>query len=85
LSLIYPTRRDTKITMKLSASRTVALFSALLLSSPTARAQGCTQCRDNAAAAPPATQAAYRQAIILLVVTGGTIFAGTVVLLRRSR
>jgi len=49
------------------------------------RAQGCAQCRDNAAATPPATQAAYRHAIILLVAAAGTIFTGTVVLLRRSR
>ncbi len=61
------------------------LVTALLASSPALRAQGCAQCRDNAAATPPATQAAYRHAIILLVAAAGTIFTGTVVLLKRSR
>jgi hypothetical protein len=62
-----------------------ALLAALLSFMPTAHSQGCTQCRDNAAATPPKTQAAYRRAIILLVVTAGTLFTGTVVLLKRSR
>jgi len=63
----------------------LVLVTALLSFSPALRAQGCAQCRDNAAATPPATQAAYRHAIILLVAAAGTIFTGTVVLLRRSR
>jgi hypothetical protein len=50
-----------------------------------AHAQGCAQCRDNAAATPPATQAAYRHAIELLIVTAGSLFAGTVFLLKRTR
>lgn len=60
-------------------------LAALLAITPVAHAQGCTQCRDNTAATPPKTQAAYRHAIILLVVTAGTLFAGTVVLLKRAR
>jgi len=65
--------------------RCFILFAMLLAITPSARPQGCAQCRDNAAATPPATQAAYRRAILLLVATAGTIFTGTVILLRRSR
>lgn len=65
--------------------RRLILLAALLAFAPTAHAQGCTQCRDNTAATPPRTQAAYRHAILLLVVTAGTLFAGTVVLLKRTR
>jgi hypothetical protein len=61
------------------------LLAALFTATIAARAQGCAQCRDNAAATPPQTQAAYRHAIVLLVVTAGSIFAGTVFMLRRSR
>jgi len=65
--------------------RCIILLAALLAITPSAHPQGCAQCRDNAAATPPATQAAYRHAIILLVVTAGTLFTGTVFLLKRSR
>jgi hypothetical protein len=65
--------------------RRVILIAGLVFFSPVLRAQGCAQCRDNAAATPPATQAAYRHAIVLLVGVAGTIFAGTVVLLRRNQ
>ncbi len=65
--------------------RRLILLAALLAIIPSAHAQGCAQCRDNAAATPPKTQTAYRHAIILLVVTAGTIFAGTVLMLRRAR
>jgi hypothetical protein len=65
--------------------RRLVLLAALFALTPLAHAQGCAQCRDNAAATPPATQAAYRRAIILLVVTAGTLFTGTIVLFRRSR
>ena len=66
--------------------RTSILSAALLLSfSPLARAQGCTQCRDNTAATPPATQRAYRHAIGLLAITAGSIFVGTAALIRRNR
>jgi hypothetical protein len=61
------------------------LLAALLALAPALHAQGCAQCRDNAAATPPKTQAAYRHAIILLIATAGTLFAGTIVLLKRSR
>lgn len=60
-----------------------AVFLALL-SPLNSAAQGCAQCRDNAAAMPPRTQRAYRHAIELLIVTAGTLFAGTVVLLKRN-
>ncbi|MBW4028246.1 MAG: copper resistance protein CopC [Acidobacteria bacterium] len=61
------------------------LLAGALLSSEGAYAQGCTQCRDNAAATPPATQLAYRHAIELLAGAAGLLFAGTVLILRRSR
>jgi len=65
--------------------RRILLLAALLTATIPASAQGCSQCRDNAAATPPQTQAGYRHAIILLVVTAGSIFAGSVLMLRRSR
>jgi len=65
--------------------RCLILLAALLTITHWAHPQGCAQCRDNAAATPQATQAAYRHAIILLVVTAGTLFTGTVFLLKRSR
>ena len=65
-------------------ANTLVLLSLVAISS-CALAQGCTQCRDNAAATLPATQAAYRHAIILLVATAGAVFTGTVLLLKRSR
>ena len=65
--------------------RRLILLAALFSIAPFAHPQGCAQCRDNAAATPPKTQAAYRHAIILLVVTAGTLFTGTLVLLKRSR
>ncbi len=48
-----------------------------------ASAQGCAQCRDNIAATPPQTQSAYRRAITLIVVTAGSLFVGSVFLLRK--
>ncbi len=65
--------------------RRLLLLIALLTIVPSANPQGCTQCRDNTAATPPRTQAAYRHAIELLAVTAATLFAGTVLLLRRTR
>jgi len=65
--------------------RQLLLFGVLLAICAETRAQGCAQCRDNAAATPPQTQAAYRHAIMLLIATAGAIFTGTVVLLKRSR
>jgi hypothetical protein len=61
---------------------TLLLAAALSLTSP-AHAQGCAQCRDNAAGTPPATQRAYRNAIILLTLTASGLFVTTVTLLRR--
>jgi len=59
------------------------LLAAALTSSSTAHAQGCAQCRDNAAGTPPATQRAYRNAIILLTLSASGLFVTTVALLRR--
>jgi hypothetical protein len=49
------------------------------------QAQGCAQCRDNAAATPPATQRAYRRAIILLTITAGGVFVAAVTALKHQR
>lgn len=65
--------------------RHVAFIILLTIASTLARAQGCTQCRDNTAATPPGTQRAYRHAIILLTVTAGVFFIGTVAILKRQR
>ena len=62
--------------------RGFALGFALALGSP-ALGQGCTQCRDNAAAAPPETRRAYRHAILLLATSAAGIFVATATLLRR--
>jgi hypothetical protein len=59
-------------------------LAALLLPVP-ARAQGCTQCRDNTAATSPATQRAYRHAIVLMAGAASVFFLGTVALLRKKR
>ena len=61
------------------------LWTAVLLAcAPMAQAQGCAQCRDNTATTPPATQRAYRHTIALLAATAGGLFAGTVLLFRKS-
>jgi hypothetical protein len=70
--------------MKRSSLAAILLLAALHLSPTSAPAQGCTQCRDNAAATPPKTQAAYRHAIILMAGTAGTLFLGTLILLKRQ-
>jgi hypothetical protein len=64
---------------------TALLFLVTALTSPAAHSQGCTQCKDNAAATPPATQRAYRNAILLLTVTAGGIFVAAVTLIRRNQ
>ena len=74
-----PPRQRTRQTL----ATTILLAATILIPHP-AHAQGCTQCRDNAAATPPATQRAYRHAIILLLVTGGSLFAATVTILKRN-
>jgi hypothetical protein len=61
------------------------LIAAFSIASTSAHAQGCSQCRDNAAATSPATQRAYRHAIILLTVTAGAFFVGTLTLFRHRR
>jgi hypothetical protein len=70
--------------MKHRLAPALLLAAALSLCSP-AHAQGCAQCRDNAAGTPPATQRAYRNAIILLTLTASGLFVATVSLLRRQR
>lgn len=74
-----------KLSRFVKLSRVVFVIVLLTIASASARAQGCTQCRDNAAATPPATQRAYRHAIVLLTVTAGVFFIGTVAILRRQR
>lgn len=68
-------------------SRIALAFAAILpfaLASPI-HAQGCAQCRNNAASTEPATQRAYRHAIFLLTLTASGIFVTTVAMLRRPR
>jgi len=67
--------------------RRIALAACLLfavLSPVPALAQGCTQCRDNAASTPPVTRRAYRHAIILMAGAGCGLFIATLVLLKRQ-
>jgi hypothetical protein len=64
--------------------RTLALGLLLLLASA-AHAQGCDQCREAIGQTPPRTQQAYRRAITVLVLAGTTIFAGTILALKRFR
>jgi len=63
----------------------LAIVFVAILTPTRSQAQGCAQCRDNAAGTPPATQRAYRNAIILLTLTASGIFLTTVTLLRRNR
>jgi hypothetical protein len=65
--------------------RDAVLLTALVMSAPFVNAQGCTQCQDNTAATPPRTQAAYRHAIIFMTVSAGSLFLGTLLLLKRQR
>jgi hypothetical protein len=65
--------------------RNILLLAMLLAATQGLHAQGCAQCRDNAAATTPQTQAGYRRAITLLVAGAATVFTGTVLMLRRAR
>jgi hypothetical protein len=71
--------------MKRSHLWRLILFASTLTIAPSARPQGCTQCQDNTAATPPKTQAAYRHAIIFMTVTAGSLFVGTLIVLKRHR
>ena len=57
----------------------------LLILTPHAHAQGCTQCLDSTRATPPAVQAAYRHAIYLLGGAGAALFIAGTWLIRRER
>ena len=61
-----------------------AILLALALTPNPARAQGCTQCRDNTAATSPATQRAYRHAILLMSGAAATFFVATLILFKRN-
>jgi hypothetical protein len=61
-----------------------AILLALALTPIPARAQGCTQCRDNTAATSPATQRAYRHAIFLMSGAAATFFVATLILFKRN-
>ena len=77
------------LTIANRSSRFLALSTPLialsLLLPPLSHAQGCAQCLDNTTATPPKTQAAYRHAIFFMTITAGSLFAGTVALLKRHR
>jgi hypothetical protein len=78
-----PSKRPSK---RIPLALAVILFAATLTLIPTqARSQGCTQCQDNTAAIPHKTQAAYRHAIIFMTLTAGSLFLGTLVVLKRHR
>ena len=68
----------------MKAARIAVLALAFALA-PAARAQGCSQCRDNVSQSSPATQAGYRKAILVMGGVATTLFLGTVVLALRSR
>ncbi len=73
--------------MRLQA-RLIACFGALLLvcvAIPSSQGQGCTQCRDNAAATPLETQHAYRDGILLLGGVGITLGSSVLLIGRRFR
>ena len=59
------------------------MLAALLVAGPAAHAQGCAQCRDNAAATPPATQRAYVHAIEFMTGAATLLFAGVLIVFRR--
>ena len=71
--------------MRLSRLWQTALLATILTASTPAHTQGCTQCLDNTAATPPTTQRAYRHAIEFMTITAGSLFVGTIALLRRFR
>lgn len=71
---------------QLHKSLPALLIAAFLIASPSlGHAQGCTQCRDNAASTSPETRRAYRHAILLLTVTAAGIFIAGTTLIRRHR
>lgn len=51
----------------------------------TARAQGCSQCREAVGQTPAQTQRAYRRGIFVLVAAVGCLCGATVVVIRRFR
>ena len=61
------------------------LFLFLIVLTPQAHAQGCTQCLDSTRATPPQVQAAYRHAILLLGGTAASLFLAGALLLRKNR
>lgn len=63
----------------------LVLAAAFLLAPALANAQGCTQCRDNAAATPPTTQSAYREAIFFLAGTTAAVLTATAIIVKRHR
>ena len=60
------------------------LFLFLIVLTPQAHAQGCTQCLDSTRATPPQVQAAYRHAILLLGGTAASLFLAGALLLRKT-
>jgi hypothetical protein len=79
---------DVGLAVRSVASRSIAcavFFLVLTLTTKTAYAQGCTQCRDNTAATSPATQRAYRHAIALMASAAGGFFLVTLAMMKRSR
>ena len=63
----------------------LTLAACLLFAAPTAPAQGCSQCRDNVAAAPARVQQAFRHGIIFLGAAACALFAATLVVAYRQK
>jgi hypothetical protein len=57
---------------------------ALLLSAETGYGQGCSMCRDTTAGSAPQVRAGLRRAIPVLAIPAILLFAGFLVLARRS-
>ena len=71
--------------MKPSALWRALLFATILTITTQAHPQGCAQCQDNTASTPAATQRAYRHAILFMTIAAGSLFLGTLILLKRHR
>ena len=67
-----------------SASLLLGLLLCVGVGSP-ARAQGCSQCRDNVSQTNPAVQQSYREAILLMIGAVGVVTSAMVLVMRRMR
>lgn len=66
-------------------SRSASLLFVLIMGGAVARAQGCSQCRDNVAQSNPAVQASYREAISFMLGAVVGVSTAMVVVMCRLR